>query len=174
VTIQKEAKRVRGTYLVALVALAVGLVLGSAGTGGLTGTVSAVTPQATPPAGEPASALDHAALLHRMDRGLQWLSEHQPRVMQGFQGVWTAYETGEALDARTKQLMALGIAVAVGSDGCIAFHTHGAMQAGLTRAELAEVLSVALAMGGGPAIAYASQALEAFDQFQAQVAAAGE
>ena len=175
-TTHTEAKRVRGIYLVALVALAlaVGLVLGSVGTGALTATPTEAATQVAPAAREAPPAMDHAALLHRIERGMDWLGENQPRVMQGFQGVWTAFETGEALDGRTKQLMALGIAVAVGCDGCIAYHTHGAMQAGLTRAELAEALSVALAMGGGPAIAYASQALEAFEQFQGLAAVGSE
>ncbi len=176
-TMQTQAKRVRSIYLVALVALVAlgaGLVLGSAGAGALAGTASPVAEQAALAAHEAAPAMDHAALLHRIERGLQWFSEHQPRVMEGFQGVWTAFETGEALDTRTKQLMALGIAVALGCDGCIAYHTHGAMQAGLTQDELSETLAVAMAMGGGPAIAYASQALEAFEQFEGQAAAGSE
>ena len=46
------------------------------------------------------------------------------------------------IDRKTKELIALGIAVTVRCDGCIAFHVHDAMQAGATKEEIAETVSV--------------------------------
>ncbi len=37
----------------------------------------------------------------------------------------------------------------------------------MTREELAEVIGVAMMMGGGPAYMYGAKALEAYDQFTA-------
>ncbi len=78
-----------------------------------------------------------------------------------------AVEEG-VLSAKTKELMALAISIAVRCEGCIAYHTHDAIAAGATRPELLETISVAVMMGGGPASMYAAHALDAIDQFGAQ------
>lgn len=75
-----------------------------------------------------------------------------------------AVEDG-ALSGKVKELMALAIGVAIGCDGCIAYHVHDAVKAGANRAELLETLGVALFMGGGPASIYSAHALDAIDQF---------
>ncbi len=71
-----------------------------------------------------------------------------------------------ALDAKTKELMALAIGIAVRCDGCIAFHVHDALEAGATEDEIVDTIGVAIMMGGGPAVVYGSAALEALKQFQ--------
>src|SRR5690606_5904806 len=68
----------------------------------------------------------------------------------------------------TKELIALGIAITVRCDGCIAFHVHDAMQAGANEAEIAETVSVAILMGGGPSVVYGIEAMQALEQYQAQ------
>lgn len=75
-----------------------------------------------------------------------------------------ALEDG-ALSGKVKELMALAIGVAIGCDGCIAYHVHDAVKAGANRAELLETIGVALFMGGGPASIYSAHALDAIDQF---------
>lgn len=80
-----------------------------------------------------------------------------------------AYSDG-ALDAKTKELMALAIGVAIRCDGCIAFHSRGALLKGATREEVAETIGVAIQMGGGPSVVYGSEALMAYDQFAEQQA----
>lgn len=72
-----------------------------------------------------------------------------------------------ALDTKTKELIALSIAISVRCDGCISFHVHGALSAGASRQEIAETIGVAVFMGGGPAVVYGAQALEAVNQFEA-------
>ncbi len=71
-----------------------------------------------------------------------------------------------ALPTQTKELIALGIAVASRCQGCIAFHVHDARKAGASREQIVETLGVALLMGGGPAMVYASEALQALDDFE--------
>ena len=72
---------------------------------------------------------------------------------------------GGALDVKTKELMALAIAVAIRCDGCVAFHAQAAVKHGATRDEIMETMGMALYMGAGPSLMYAAQAVEAFDQF---------
>ena len=90
-----------------------------------------------------------------------------PDVMKAFAGIAQAATVSKALDAKTKELIALGIAVAVRCDDCIAFHVKAAVEKGATRDEVSETLGMAIYMGAGPSVMYASHALEAFTQFEA-------
>jgi AhpD family alkylhydroperoxidase len=75
----------------------------------------------------------------------------------------TAGATG--LDAKTKELLALAIAVASRCDGCIGFHVKNLVHLGMTQLQLHDALAVAIYMGGGPAAMYAANAISAFDEF---------
>ncbi|MBB5347162.1 AhpD family alkylhydroperoxidase [Desulfoprunum benzoelyticum] len=87
--------------------------------------------------------------------------------MTAFAQLSAAATTAGALDARTKQLIALGIGITVRCDGCIAYHVHDALRAGASREEILETIGVAVLMGGGPAVIYGCEALEALEQFEA-------
>lgn len=76
-----------------------------------------------------------------------------------------------ALDVKTKELIATGIAIATRCDGCVGFHVKAAIKAGATREEIAETLAMAIYMGAGPSMIYAAEALRAFDELSAQAAA---
>ena len=93
------------------------------------------------------------------------LSKGIPETMKGFATMREAAHANGALDPKTKELIAMAISVAVRCEGCIASHTSGAERYGVSREEILETLSMAVLMGGGPSVVYASQALEAFDQF---------
>jgi AhpD family alkylhydroperoxidase len=88
-----------------------------------------------------------------------------PEVYAAFGEVHAAVLTDGALDARTKELMALAIAVTERCDGCIASHARGAAKAGATRQQAAEAIGVALLMTGGPATVYGPRAFAAFCEF---------
>jgi AhpD family alkylhydroperoxidase len=75
--------------------------------------------------------------------------------------------THGALDVKTKELIAIGISVAVRCDDCIAFHVKAAVERGATREEILETLGMAIYMGAGPSAMYASHALGAYTQFAA-------
>lgn len=70
-----------------------------------------------------------------------------------------------AIDAKTKELMIVSIAIATHCDGCIAFHTKAAKDLGATREEIVDTISVAIFMSGGPGTIYGSMALEAYDSY---------
>lgn len=103
----------------------------------------------------------------QVGRNLRQLTRLQPQVMEGFSALHSAGAAAGALEAKTKELIALAIAVATRCDDCIAFHTHDALKQGASRDEIAEALGVAVYMGGGPSVMYASHAMEALEQFQA-------
>ncbi|MEJ2637194.1 MAG: carboxymuconolactone decarboxylase family protein [Calditrichia bacterium] len=89
-----------------------------------------------------------------------------PAVINGFSSLYHAAVEPGALDIKTKELIALGIAVSKRCDGCIAYHTHASLKAGATEQEIMEVLGVAVYMGGGPSLAYATHVIEAMEQFK--------
>jgi AhpD family alkylhydroperoxidase len=88
-----------------------------------------------------------------------------PEVMKAFAGIAQAASAPKALDGKTKELIALGIAVAIRCDDCIGFHVKAACEQGTSEQEVAEALGVAIYMGAGPSVMYASHALDAFRQF---------
>ena len=96
-----------------------------------------------------------------------------PDQWDGFGKLHEAAVADGVLDAKTKDLMALAIAVVKQCDGCIAYHARGAAMRGATRAEVAEALGVALLMDGGTATVHGPRALAAFDEFATPVAAVG-
>ena len=69
------------------------------------------------------------------------------------------------LDTKTKELIAVGISVAIRCDECIGFHVDAAVAAGADRKELAEAASVAVLLGGGPGLMYATHAMKAIDEY---------
>jgi AhpD family alkylhydroperoxidase len=95
-----------------------------------------------------------------------------PDVMKAFGAMAQAATAPKALDTKTKELVALGIAVAVRCDPCITFHTESARKHGATREEIMETVGMAIYMGAGPSVMYAAQAVEAYDQYAAKAAEA--
>lgn len=91
------------------------------------------------------------------------LKKEIPEVVNGFTSMSQAAKKDGVLDLKTKELIALALAVAARCDGCIGFHMQTLIKSGLTREELLETLSVALYMGGGPSYIYAAHALKAFE-----------
>jgi AhpD family alkylhydroperoxidase len=85
--------------------------------------------------------------------------------MSAFAQLNAATSAPGALDAKIKQLIALGIGISGHCEGCIAYHVHDAVRAGATRQEILETIGISILMGGGPAVVYACQALDALDQF---------
>ena len=73
------------------------------------------------------------------------------------------------LDTKTKELIAIAISVAGTCDTCIAHHVYDALEAGATRAEIADALGVVALMSGGVGVAYATHAMRAVDQFEAML-----
>jgi AhpD family alkylhydroperoxidase len=103
---------------------------------------------------------------------LRSLRGEAPDVMKAFAGIAQAALAPKALDGKTKELIALGIAVAIRCDDCIAFHVKAATEQGASREEVTETLGMAIYMGAGPAVMYATHALDAFTQFEERKAKA--
>ena len=110
-------------------------------------------------------AVSYPDRLRNVKKNSQTLAAAQPAVIETFEKFHQAAGATGALDRKIKELMALAISITHGCDDCIAHHVHDAIEAGATREEFADALGVAVLMGGGPGMIYASHAIAAVDQF---------
>lgn len=108
---------------------------------------------------------DHRAVAADLALPTRQLRSAIPDVWAGFVKLHRAAVADGVLPARTKELIALAIAVVKQCDGCIAYHAKGAARHGASAEEVAEALGVALLMDGGTASVYGPRAWEAFLQF---------
>ncbi|CAM4269206.1 carboxymuconolactone decarboxylase family protein [Zobellia nedashkovskayae] len=108
---------------------------------------------------------DYGKHYNDLTRLIKELGSSIPETIGGFNSLHKASTAEGVLSTQTKELIALGIAITVRCDGCIAFHVHDAIEAGASSEEIIETIGVAVMMGGGPALMYGCEALEALNQF---------
>ncbi len=104
-------------------------------------------------------------ITQNLNTELAKLHREIPDVMKAFSSLAQASTKPGALDKKTKELMAMALAIANHCQGCIGFHAQALIKLGVTREEFLETLSMAVYMGGGPSLMYAAEALEAFEEF---------
>ncbi len=88
-----------------------------------------------------------------------------PDTYAGFAALHKDAMAEGAVPSKTKELIALAIAVVEQCDGCIAAHARGAARRGATKEEVAEAIGVTFLMAGGPATVYGPRAYSAFCEF---------
>jgi AhpD family alkylhydroperoxidase len=74
-----------------------------------------------------------------------------------------AYKEG-ALSSKVKRLMALAVGLRAGCTLCILGQTKLALEAGATKDEVLETISVATAMGGTPALAESNRVIKLLEE----------
>ena len=107
--------------------------------------------------------MDWQAFLKDMNHDLGALRPQIKETSAGFSALARAATAPGNLDAKTKELIALAIGVAVHCDPCIGFHAKALRRLGATREEVAEAIGVSIYMGGGPALMYGAKAMAAYD-----------
>ena len=89
--------------------------------------------------------------------------ESMPDLIKGFGGLHQAAMKPGALTVVEKELIALGIGLAVRCENCIYAHVSAALRAGATREQILEAAGVAVLMQGGPSYTYLPRLIEALD-----------
>lgn len=102
--------------------------------------------------------------LQRFERNSQNLAAAQPETTEAFWRLHKKTTATGALDRKTKELIALAISIVMRCDDCIAHHVSDALKAGATREQISDALAVAILMGGGVGLVYATHAIETVDQ----------
>jgi len=91
---------------------------------------------------------------------LKKFGELAPAAWEGFLAFDKAAMADGVIPARTKELMAIAVALTTQCPYCIEIHTKKAKDAGCTEAEIAETAMVAAALRAGAAITHATHCLE--------------
>ena len=91
------------------------------------------------------------------------LLKENPKIAEGF-GTMNQALKDNALSFKQKALVALGIAITIRCEGCIACHMKNSLKGGATQEEIVEVIGVAVIMGGGPSIVYGDIAYKAMKE----------
>ena len=95
-----------------------------------------------------------------------------PETMKGYITLSAAGTKTNHLDAKTRELIALAVAVTLRCDGCITVHTEAAIKHDASREEIAEPLGVAIAINAGAALVYSARVMDAYEANPAAVAVA--
>jgi AhpD family alkylhydroperoxidase len=85
-------------------------------------------------------------------------------TVRGYRMLSDAGQKTGKLDAKTRELIALAVAVSLRCDGCITVHTSAAIKNGATKEEIIEALGVAISINAGAALVYSGRVLDAFEQ----------
>ena len=89
------------------------------------------------------------------------LMKLSPDTVRGYRQLSDANAKTGHLDAKTRELISLAVAVTSHCDGCIVVHTDAALKAGATKEEISESLGVAIATNAGAALIYSTRVLDA-------------
>lgn len=95
---------------------------------------------------------------------LAQLNQALPEVMEHEKAKWdTVYRDG-ALSSKVKRLMALAVALRAGCTHCIVGQTMRSLEAGATRQEILETISVNMSMSGTTGVAESLRVLKLLDE----------
>ena len=78
------------------------------------------------------------------------LSKEIPETFKGFETMGKEAKKNGALDEKTKEFIALGIAISTKCESCIGFHTKSLVRLKAPREEFTEALAMCSYLGGGP------------------------
>ena len=92
------------------------------------------------------------------------LVKKYPKMLQAYGALNAAAAEGNVLDAKTRELIALAVAVTTRCESCIGVHAADAIKAGATEEEVAAALATAIALYAGAAYTYSLRALEAYNE----------
>jgi AhpD family alkylhydroperoxidase len=95
--------------------------------------------------------------------GVGGLAKLSPDTVRGYAQLGQASAKTNHLDAKTRELIALAVAISLRCDGCITVHSNEARKHGATKEEIAEALGVAISVNAGAALVYSTRAMDAFD-----------
>jgi AhpD family alkylhydroperoxidase len=106
--------------------------------------------------------IDWNAYRQQVVAGVGDLAKLSPDTVRGYGAMGGAGQKTGHLDAKTRELIALAVAVTLRCDGCITVHIDAARKLGATKEEVAEALGVAVSINAGAAIVYTTRTLDAY------------
>ncbi|WP_298369400.1 carboxymuconolactone decarboxylase family protein [uncultured Lutibacter sp.] len=108
---------------------------------------------------------DYCKHIRDLEKSYEKLEHYIPSIMEEVEKLRVDSTTEGILKSKTKNLIALGIAISKGIKQNIAFHVYKALESGASSLEIYETIGVAIYMGGTESIIYGCEAVEALNQF---------
>ncbi|MCA9310582.1 MAG: carboxymuconolactone decarboxylase family protein [Phycisphaerales bacterium] len=91
------------------------------------------------------------------------MKESAPDIGRGFGAMYQKLMGDGVLSLREKELIAIGIGMALRCEACIYAHVEKAVKAGATRAQMLEMAGVVVTMTGGPGYVHVPELLDAME-----------
>jgi AhpD family alkylhydroperoxidase len=107
--------------------------------------------------------LDWKVYRDQVNAAVKEISAANPDIVKAYAGFHQANAKSAHIDARTRELIALAVAVTLRCDGCINAHTDAAVKAGATKEETVDALGVAIMVNAGAAMVYSARTIDAYD-----------
>ena len=85
-----------------------------------------------------------------------------PDTVRGYSILSAAGSKTHHLDPKTRELIALAVAVALRCDGCITVHAGAATKQGASKEEIAGALGVSVSINTGAALVYSARVMDAY------------
>jgi AhpD family alkylhydroperoxidase len=108
------------------------------------------------------SMLDWDGYRKQLAAAISEIAKTAPDLVRGYRMLATSRAKSGALDAKTRELVALAVAVTVRCDGCITTHVDLAKKQGATADEITDALGIAVMVNAGAALVYSARTLDAF------------
>jgi len=107
--------------------------------------------------------LDWDAYRDQISTAVKEMATANPELVKAYAGLDHANARSTHIDAKARELIALGVAITLRCDGCINAHTDAAIQAGATKEEIIDALGVAIMVNAGAAMVYSARTIDAFN-----------
>ncbi len=93
--------------------------------------------------------------------------EHDNRVIKRMFSVDSlAYAEGGALPVKTRELLGLVSSLVLRCDDCVSYHISKCLEAGASRAQIMETMSIGLVVGGTIVIPHLRRAVDFLDELE--------
>ena len=112
-----------------------------------------------------AMMLDWNEYRKQLAAGVKEIGQLSPDTIKGYMELSSAGQKKNLLSAKTRELIALAVAVTLRCDGCITVYSEAAIKQGASKDEIAEALGVAAAVNAGAALVYSTRVMDAFKEY---------
>ena len=99
----------------------------------------------------------------KFDADTEKMKSMVPDMMAGFGGLFQKIMGEGKLTVREKELIALGIAMAIQCKPCIFLHVKKCLGSGASKEEIMEAAQVAVMMAGGPGFTHMPEVIDALE-----------
>jgi len=107
--------------------------------------------------------LDWKNYLSEVKSRISEIAKMQPDLIRGYRLISDSKVQNPTLDSKTRELIALAVAITTRCDGCISVHVEAAKKHGATRDEILEALAVSIGINTGTALIFSARTMDAYD-----------